>query len=87
MRIKNLPKQVNTLLYSDIPTFLINVHSYIAEYYGTINTVYRLVHTNALKCALNQTASNWFEIICIRSIHTTETESEFDYIMYCVLAR
>ena len=47
----------------------------------------RLVHTNALKCALNQTASNWFEIIRIRSVHTTETESEFDYVTYCVLTR
>ena len=39
----------------------------------------RRVHTNLLKCALDQIASSSFEPICIRSVHTLLTESEFDY--------
>ena len=39
----------------------------------------RCVHTNPLKCALDQIASSRFEPIRIRSIHTLFTESEFDY--------
>ena len=37
------------------------------------------VHTNPLKCALDQIASNHFEPICIGSVHTLVAESEFDY--------
>ena len=39
----------------------------------------RHVHTNPLKCALDQIALNHFEPIRIRSVHTLVTESEFDY--------
>ena len=39
----------------------------------------RRVHTNPLKCALDQIASNRFEPIRIGSVHTLVTESEFDY--------
>ena len=39
----------------------------------------RRVHTNPLKCALDQIASNRFEPIRILSVHTLFTESEFDY--------
>ena len=42
-------------------------------------SVYRRVHTNPLKCALDQIASSRFELIRIRSVHTLFTESEFDY--------
>ena len=41
--------------------------------------IYRRVHTNPLKCALDQIASSRFESIRIRSVHTLFTESEFDY--------
>ena len=41
--------------------------------------VIRRVHTNPLKCALDQIASNRFESIRIRSVHTLVSESEFDY--------
>ena len=37
------------------------------------------VHTNALKCTLDQITSNRFEPICICSIYTLVTENEFDY--------
>ena len=39
----------------------------------------RHVHTNPLKCALAQIASNRFEPIRIHSVHTLVTESKFDY--------
>ena len=39
----------------------------------------RRVHTNPLKCALDQITSSCFEPIRIRSVHTLFTESEFDY--------
>ena len=39
----------------------------------------RRVHTNPLKCALDQIESNRFEPIRIRSVHTLVSESEFDY--------
>ena len=42
-------------------------------------TALRRVHTNPLKCALDQIASSRFEPIRIRSVHTLFTESEFDY--------
>ena len=41
--------------------------------------ILRRVHTNPLKCALDQIASSRFEPIRIRSVHTLFTESEFDY--------
>ena len=41
--------------------------------------VYRRVHTNPLKYALDQLASSRFEPIRIRSIHTLFTESKYDY--------
>ena len=42
-------------------------------------SILRRVHTNPLKCALDQIASNRFESIRIRSVHTLVSESEFDY--------
>ena len=51
-----------------------------------VHEVLRRVHTNPLKCALDQTASSRFEPIHIRSIHTLFTESKFDYRLpkiYC----
>ena len=39
----------------------------------------RRVHTNPLKCVLDQIASSRFEPIRIHSVHTLFTESEFDY--------
>ena len=39
----------------------------------------RRVHTNPLKCALYQIASNRFEPIRIRSVHTLVSESKFNY--------
>ena len=48
--------------------------------------VYRCVHTNLLKCKLDQITSSHIESICICSIHTLFTESEFDYRLskiYC----
>ena len=47
--------------------------------YRIIHHWYRRVHTNPLKCTLSQIASNHFEPIRIRSIHTLVTESKFDY--------
>ena len=52
-----------------------------------VKSIQRPVHTNPLKCALDQIASNRFEKIRIRSVHTLVTESEFDYglwKLYCV---
>ena len=44
-----------------------------------VKSIQRPVHTNPLKCALDQIASNRFEKIRIRSVHTLVTEIEFDY--------
>ena len=49
-----------------------------------VKSIQRPVHTNPLKCALDQIASNRFETIRIRSVHTlvTESESIMDYENY-----
>ena len=47
--------------------------------YAPMHQALRRVHTNALKCALDQITSNNFEPIHIHSVHTLVTESEFDY--------
>ena len=44
-----------------------------------LSAILRRVHTNPLKCTLDQIASNCFEPIHIGSVHTLVTESEFDY--------
>ena len=44
-----------------------------------VKSIQRPVHTNPLKCALDQMASNHFEKIRIHSVHTLVTESGFDY--------
>ena len=68
--------------------YAIIVQGYIfqkTEYVSSL--VLRHVHTNALQCALDQIASNRFELIRIRSIHTLFTESEFNCDLcklYCV---
>ena len=44
-----------------------------------VKSIQRPVHTNPLKCTLDQITSNRFEKIRIRSVHTLVTESKFDY--------
>ena len=41
-----------------------------------VKSIQRPVQTNPLKCALDQIASNRFEKIGIRSVHTSVTESK-----------
>ena len=57
-----------------LTSFMIDVFSQ-----SNLGNILRRVHTNPLKCALDQIASNRFESIRIRSVHTLVSESEFDY--------
>ena len=53
-----------------------------------VKSIQRPVQTNPLKCALDQIASNRFEKIGIRSVHTSVTESKsiMNYENYIVQA-
>ena len=55
------------------------MHTLQVQQFSELSCHLRRVHTNPLKCTLDHIASNRFEPIRIRSVHTLVTKSEFDY--------